>query len=60
MLGIGKSGSRTTSLNNLFAGVFSNKPRTVCGRKGSIRGNKANRIAGRVYRISKKEIFKTF
>jgi hypothetical protein len=60
MLGIGKSGSRTISLNNLFASVFSDKPRTVCGRKGSIGGNEANRIAGRVCRIGKKEIFETF
>jgi hypothetical protein len=60
MLGIGKSGSRTTSLNNLFAGVFGDKPRTVCGRKGLIGGNEANGIAGRVCRIGKKEIFETF
>jgi hypothetical protein len=60
ILRISKSGSRTTSLNNLFAGVFSDNPRTVWGRNGSIRGNKANGIAGRVCRIGKKEIFETF
>jgi hypothetical protein len=60
MLGISKSGSRITLLNNLFAGVFSDKPRTMYGRKGLIRGNEANGIVGRLCRISKKEIFEIF
>jgi hypothetical protein len=61
MLRISKSGSclRTTSLNNLFAGVFSGNLRTVWGRSYLIRGNKANRIARRVCWISKNEIFET-